>query len=111
ALAYDFRNLLLLLGSQIERLRGWVGEGAGPKPIDMIDRVLRIGDSLTRQLVAFANRSPEPASVLAVEEHIAGFREVLRTGLRGNITLLFEFGEHLWPILVEAEQFELALLN
>jgi PAS domain S-box-containing protein len=112
AVAYDFRNLLLLLGSQIERLRGWVADAGGTKPLDMIDRVLRMGDSLTRQLVTFAHRSAEgSAGVLDVAEHVAGFREVLRSGLRSNITLLFEFGENLWPILAEAEQFELALLN
>jgi PAS domain S-box-containing protein len=112
AVAYDFRNLLRVLESQIERLRGWVSDAGATRPLDMIDRVLRMGDSLTRQLIGFAHRSPEAAAgVLDVEKHVASFREVLRSGLRGNITLLLEFGENLWPILVETEQFELALLN
>jgi CheY-like chemotaxis protein len=51
---------------------------------------------------------PEPVNV---SRQIGGMRELLDRSLRGDVQVVFEFAEDLWPIEVDPGELELVVLN
>jgi len=69
------------------------------------------GAALTQRLLAFARRQelrPEP---VAAPQLIAGMRDLLRRSLGPGVALVEDVDQRLPPVLVDANQLELALMN
>ena len=110
--AHDFNNLLMaVLGSltllekklpedpQIRRLLQNAIQGA--------DR----GKALTQRLLAFSRRQELKPQAVDLAQLVNGMEELLKRAVGHGITLASEFPQDLPPILVDANQLELALLN
>lgn len=110
--AHDFNNLLMaVLGSltllekklpedpQIQRLLHNAIQGA--------DR----GKALTQRLLAFSRRQDLKPQAVDLVLLVNGMEELLKRAVGHGITLSSEFPRDLPPILVDANQLELALLN
>jgi signal transduction histidine kinase len=110
--AHDFNNLLMaVLGSltllekklpedpQIRRLLHNAIQGA--------DR----GKALTQRLLAFSRRQELKPQAVDLAQLVNGMEELLKRAVGLGITLGSEFPDDLPPILVDANQLELALLN
>src|ERR1700731_1356062 len=110
--AHDFNNLLMaVLGSltllekklpedpQIRRLLQNAIQGA--------DR----GKALTQRLLAFSRRQELKPEAVDLAQLVHGMEELLKRAVGHGIAFASEFSKGLPPVLVDANQLELALLN
>jgi signal transduction histidine kinase len=110
--AHDFNNLLMaVLGSltllekrlpddpQIRRLLQNAIQGA--------DR----GKALTQRLLAFSRRQELKPQAVDLGQLVRGMEELLKRAVGHGIVFSSEFSDDLPPVLVDANQLELALLN
>ena len=110
-ISHDFNDLMMVIGGQAERLRHWLSEPAALRSVEAIDRALDHGRVLTQQLLEFSRRRSSAPIIVDVVKRVANIREMLGAALRGNITLVCDIAEDIWPIVVDAGQLDLALLN
>jgi PAS domain S-box-containing protein len=109
--AHDFNNLLSVIMSGAALLRRHPEPGRAERLMDAIEQAARRGADLTRRLLTFARRQalrPEPLDLRAWMEEL---RELLARALRGDITIEILAPEGLWPVLADAGELELAVLN
>lgn len=108
--AHDFNNLLTIIATnvQIARRRGVV---AIDRELGAIERALKNGQSLTRQLLGVARKQPLRNETLDLSRWMAASRELLRTSLGANAALVSDIGRDVWPIEVDSAELELALIN
>ena len=110
--AHDFNNLLMAITGSLELLR---------KRLPNDERLLRLvdnamqgaqrGASLTQRMLAFARRQalkPAPVDIGAL---VNGMTELLARSLGPTIEVATRFPARLSPILIDANQLELAILN
>src|SRR5690606_39016816 len=106
-IAHDFNNLLMVASSGIELL----DRTEDPKRRHVLSagvkQAVERGAALTRQLLAFARRSPLQAEVLDLRIHIEGLRFLLERSLREDVEVVLDLSDDLWP--VEADRGELEL--
>ncbi|MCS6626934.1 ATP-binding protein [Roseibacterium beibuensis] len=110
-IAHDFNNLLMVASSGIELLdrtedptrRGALSAG--------VKQAVERGAALTRQLLAFARRSPLRAEVLDLRTHIEGLRFLLERSLREDVEVVLDLPDDLWRVEADRGELELALLN
>jgi signal transduction histidine kinase len=74
-------------------------------------RAIARGTGLTHHLLAFSRRRPVNPESIDLEAHLRGMRDVLLGALRGDIEVEMKFGADLWPVHIDAGEFELAMLN
>jgi PAS domain S-box-containing protein len=110
-IAHDFNNLLMVMVGRLDLLRRKVGNAGTAVDLDAIERAVERGQSLTRQLLAFSRRQALLPSVIDLREWLPGTLEMLRPSLRGDIRIVTQVGADVWPIEVDPNEFELALIN
>jgi two-component system, NtrC family, sensor kinase len=109
--AHDFNNLLMVVNGNVERLRRDLRDPRHRRALDAIDKAVRRGESLTRQLLTFSRRqSPEP-TVIELRRQLPKIREMLQSSLRGDIAIALDIPTGLWPVRVDIGELELAILN
>jgi signal transduction histidine kinase/ActR/RegA family two-component response regulator len=109
--AHDFNNLLMVISGGLEMLERHVDPARRERLMQGMHQAAQRGAALTRQLLAFSRRQelkPEPVDVT---RQIGGMRELLDRSLRGDVHVVFEFAEDLWPIEVDPGELELVVLN
>jgi len=110
--AHDFNNLLMVVSGQAQLLRRKVGgDPRAVRALDAIEAAARRGEDLTRHLLSFSRRqrlTPAPASLT---DRAIGLRELLSASLPASVRLEMALPDDLWPVTVDAGEFELALLN
>ena len=110
--AHDFNNLLMAITGSLELLRKRIPDD--PRLLKLVDNAMQgaqRGASLTQRMLAFARRQelkPEPVDVGTL---VRGMTDLLSRSLGPSIELELNFPTHLSPILIDANQLELALLN
>ncbi|MBV8166013.1 MAG: PAS domain S-box protein [Alphaproteobacteria bacterium] len=111
-LAHDFNNLLSVVTGNLGLLRD--GGRDDPDFEIFIDEALaaaRRGADLTRSLLAFARRQPlRPISVDA-NRLVSDLSALLRRVLGEPIEIALDLGDGLWPVVVDPNQLEAALVN
>ncbi|WBV42785.1 PAS domain S-box protein [Pseudoroseomonas cervicalis] len=113
-LAHDFNNLLTgIMGSlellQLRLAQGRVAEAG--RYIEAAHGAARRAASLTQRLLAFARRQtldPRPTDVTRL---VAGMEELIRRTVGPAVEILVQGDARAWPVLVDANQLENALLN
>jgi PAS domain S-box-containing protein len=110
--AHDFNNILMIVGGSMHTLKKLASaDPKGRRAVVAIETAVRRGAALTSQLLSFAGRqrlNPEPIDVAACIEDLC---DVLDTGLSGTIELHADMEPELWPVKVDAAEFETALVN
>jgi PAS domain S-box-containing protein len=110
--AHDFNNILMIVGGSLHTLKKLAsGDPKGRRAVVAIETAVRRGAALTSQLLSFAGRqrlNPEP---IDVGTRISSLCDVLDTGLGGKLELRLDLEPNLWPITVDAAEFEAALVN
>jgi PAS domain S-box-containing protein len=110
--AHDFNNLLMVITGSLSTLRRVAADDAkAQRAVQAIDAASQRGAALTSQLLSFARRQNVNAQTIDVRERIFSMREVLDTGLGSGAELRIEADDGLWPIKVDAAEFETALVN
>ena len=110
--AHDFNNLLMIISGSLHTLKKAVGDDArSQRALSAIESAAKRGASLTSQLLTFARRQSVNPQALDVAERIAAVREVLDAAVGSAVTLEFDVEPGVWPVMVDATEFETALVN
>jgi PAS domain S-box-containing protein len=110
-IAHDFNNLLNVVTNGISLLRERIREPADVRMLDAIDQAASRGAQLTQQLLSFARQQPLKSEPRDLNRVINGFEAVLRRGSRSGINFQLKLADKLPQVMVDAAQFETALLN
>jgi signal transduction histidine kinase/FixJ family two-component response regulator len=110
SVAHDFNNLLMILSAnvQIARRRGVAGLD---RELSAMERALKSGQSLTRQLLGVARKQPLRTETLSLQRWLPTCRELLRASLGAKVSLVIDTGVGTWPMRVDVAELELALIN
>lgn len=113
-LAHDFNNLLMGIGGSLEMMKARLDHGR----TEDLDRYFQAAQgavkraaSVTHRLLAFSRRQtldPKPTDPLRL---IADMEELIRRTVGPEIALRVDAPDSVWPILVDPNQLENALLN
>ena len=109
--AHDFNNLLAVFANGLQLIERSPSLDQRERAIAGMRRAIERGTGLTRQLLAFSRRqamNPESVDLVA---QLTGMREMLVRSLRGDIEVRMDLAESLWPVEIDAGEFELAMLN
>jgi signal transduction histidine kinase len=111
--AHDFNNVLMgILGNLDLITRRFPGDELATKRLlDGAIRAAERGAALTKRMLAFARRQELRPESVDVARQIFGMVDMLRRSLGPAIEIVVELDEHLPPIRVDPNQFELAILN
>jgi two-component system NtrC family sensor kinase len=109
--AHDFNNLLMVVTGNIEMLRKKLGGSGAERQLAAIEAAARHGESLTRQLLAFARRQPVQPQTIDLFHALPRLIDLLRPSLRGDIGIAADVPPDVWPIRVDPGELELAILN
>ena len=110
--AHDFNNLLMAVLGSLQILKKRVGHD--PAALRLVDNAMKgaeRGASLTQRLLAFARRQELRPQAVAVPELVIGIRDLLARAIGPSVRLIEDLDTELPPVLIDANQLELALLN
>jgi PAS domain S-box-containing protein len=111
--AHDFNNLLTIILGSLELLQRNAAE-ADPKTIRRLEaacEAARRAAALTQRLLAFSRRQSLAPKVVDVNRLLAGMSDMLGRTLGEMVDVETRGAEELWPVLVDANQLENAILN
>ena len=111
-MAHDFNNLLTVILGSIELLRKRVT--TDPRQMRLLDaanRAVDRGSRLTSQLLAFSRKQPLLAVSVDLVGVIDGMTGLLASTLGPSVRIQSRVAGDLWPVLLDPNQFEAALLN
>ncbi len=110
SVAHDFNNLLMIISSNVQ-----IARRRGVQHLDTelaaIERALKNGQSLTRQLLGVARKQPLRSETIDIAHWLASCRELLKTSLGSKSTLAVDTQLDLWPVRVDVAELELAMIN
>jgi signal transduction histidine kinase len=109
--AHDFNNLLTIVTANAELLNA---ELQGQPPQRRAAAILRAagrGEHLTRQLLAFSRRQPLRPETVDLRQRTGEIAEMLAQAIAPHIEMSLELPEGLWPVAIDAAEFDLAILN
>jgi PAS domain S-box-containing protein len=110
--AHDFNNLLTIILGSADMADAWVGDNEKLKRlIGNIRHAARRGESLTKQLLAFSRRQPLQPEIVDLSRQLRITADLLARSLRADINIHLDIAPDLHPVMVDASQLELALLN
>ena len=110
--AHDFNNLLMAMLGSLELLKKKLADD--PSAQRLLDNALQgaeRGAALTQRLLAFARRQELRPAAVSVPDLVSGMKDLLARSLGPGIVITDRFTENLAPVMVDANQLELALMN
>jgi PAS domain S-box-containing protein len=110
-IAHDFNNLLMIVSGHAEMLRRKLSDQKQLQSVEAIQVAARRGENLTRQLLTFARRQPLNPAPIDLKQRIEAVRDMLSSSLRGDIALLVDIPDDIWPVEADVAELELALVN
>ena len=111
-IAHDFNNLLMAVLGGLEIVRRRMPDD--PKVVPLLDNAIRgaqRGVSLSQRMLAFARRQELDLELVDVPALVRGMADLLQQSLGPRIQIETQFPLSLKPVLADANQIELALLN
>lgn len=110
--AHDFNNLLMIVSGHLYTLRRLVVDNAaGTSAVEAIDLAARRGESLTRQLLTFARRQTLNPVAVSIADHFKTLGTLMKSSVGGAVKLVVELPSDLWPVRIDVNEFDLALVN
>jgi len=110
--AHDFNNLLAVILSSLSLLRKNIPDD--PRTSKFIDGAVQgaeRGAALTKRLLAFARRQELKLEAVDILKLIPDFIDFLRQTVGPNISIVSDVAPDVHPVKIDANQFELALMN
>jgi signal transduction histidine kinase/CheY-like chemotaxis protein len=109
--AHDFNNLLAVFSNGLQLIERSPSLDQRERVIAGMRRAIERGTGLTHQLLAFSRRRAVNPESVDLAAQLDGMREMLMRSLRGDIEVRMALSEDLWPVEIDAGEFELAMLN
>jgi PAS domain S-box-containing protein len=110
--AHDFNNLLMAISSSLAMLEKRLPDD--PQIIRLIDNAqqgAQRGAALTQRMLAFARRQDLQPARVDLPTLVRGMTDLVQRTLGPTWSLQLEFPEQLPPVIADANQLEMALLN
>jgi PAS domain S-box-containing protein len=110
--AHDFNNLLMAISSSLELIRKRLPPD--PKIQLLLDNAMQgaeRGAVLTKRMLAFARRQELSTEIIQIPDLVRGMSDMLQRSLGQSISIETRFPLKLSPIMADANQLEMALLN
>ena len=109
-IAHDFNNVLQTLTAGLEMLKLRASEEQRTMVL-RCQRAVARGIELARQLMAFGRVQELRAQTIETGVRLGDARQLFSGALPADIRLEYRLEPHLWPVMVDPSQLELALLN
>lgn len=110
-IAHDFNNFLQTVSTGLQVLeRLPQSDQAGPV-LEASRRAVNRASSLVRQLLAFGRTTPMQPRAIDLRNQLLAMQPLLGKALRPGNHLRIEIAPDVWPVLADAGQLEVALLN
>jgi PAS domain S-box-containing protein len=109
--AHDFNNLLAVFANGLQLIERNAPLEQRQRVIAAMRRAIARGSGLTHQLLAFSRRRAVNPEAVDLAAQLRGMRELLSRSLRGDIEVEIDLDDALWPVEIDAGEFELAMLN
>ena len=110
--AHDFNNLLMVVSGHIYAIKNRIGDDPKmQRAVAAIETAAERGSALTRQLLSFSRRQTFTPTVVDLAELIETVGTMLESAVDALIGIDVEIDPGTWPILVDAGELELALVN
>jgi signal transduction histidine kinase len=113
-IAHDFNNLLTSIDSGLRLVQAQISLGR----VTEADRLLGLtftsvakASALTQRLLAFARRQPLNPEPVAVNQLVAGMKDLIRQAVGPTIDIVTTIAPEQWHTLCNTNQLETALLN
>jgi PAS domain S-box-containing protein len=110
--AHDFNNMLMVVSGYIQTLKKKVADDPkAARAAEAIELAAKRGATLTRQLLTFSRRQTMNPIVVSLGQQVEAVHPILVSALGESIRLISTIGPHVWPVKVDASEFEFALVN
>jgi signal transduction histidine kinase/CheY-like chemotaxis protein len=109
--AHDFNNLLAVFANGLQLIERNAPLEQQQRVVAAMRRAIARGSGLTHQLLAFSRRRAVNPEAVDLAAQLRGMRELLSRSLRGDIEVEIDLDDALWPVEIDAGEFELAMLN
>jgi PAS domain S-box-containing protein len=109
--AHDFNNLLAVMSNGLDVLSMRLHDHADFRLLEIMQRAVARGATLTQQLLSFARQQPLKVEKCNLNAVIRSFEAVLRQAGDGMIEFEVRRDPRPRPVLLDAARFEAALLN
>ncbi|MGI4846634.1 MAG: response regulator [Janthinobacterium lividum] len=110
-IAHDFNNVLQTLTSGLQMAHGSVTEARARMLLETCERAVRRAVELTSQLMAIGQSNDGEMMTVDLGARIHSMNRLLRGALPAGVDLRLQIADDLWPVTIDAMQFELTLLN
>lgn len=110
-IAHDFNNLLTVIVSNATLLRDRAADEPMRRRAVAILDIAERGERLIRRMLSFSRRRRLRPETVALPRRAGEIAELLARALREDIAVRIDLPEDLWPVAVDPDEFELALLN
>jgi PAS domain S-box-containing protein len=113
-IAHDFNNLLTGISGSLQMLEARIAQGrldAVPRYIDVAQGATKRAAALTQRLLAFSRRQTLDPKPTNLNRLIADMEELVRRTTGPEIDVKVVGAADLWPVLIDQNQLENALLN
>lgn len=111
-IAHDFNNMLAVIQGYSELLKNQVPKNS--KLTDYINQILHAGErgtKLTKKLLSFTQTSSRDATNVDINKLVISQLDMLQKTLTVKINLEVELTEEVWPVWLDRNELEDALLN
>jgi len=109
--AHDFNNLLGIISNSAHLISRHPMAGDLEVPLGATRRAVQTGHQLTQHLLRFAGRGPVSPTAVELNRYLPEVLELIRSVMGRRIELSVKVAPDTAPILVDAAELELALLN
>ncbi|MBB3999368.1 hybrid sensor histidine kinase/response regulator [Aureimonas pseudogalii] len=113
-LAHDFNNLLAGISGSLELLQARLAQGRTgdtERYLNAAQGAAKRAAALTHRLLAFSRRQTLDPKPIDIDALVAGMDDLVRRTMGPQIRVETQPGEAVWPVRVDANQLENALLN
>ncbi|HUR87843.1 MAG TPA: ATP-binding protein [Ramlibacter sp.] len=110
-IAHDFNNLLHVVNMNLELISLYANEEKVRPVVERAKSAARRGSKLTGQLLSFARTQSLHSRLTHVNKVLHGMRDLIEISAGSAVHVEFELCDPDCPIMVDASQFEMAVLN
>jgi PAS domain S-box-containing protein len=110
-LAHDFNNLLMIIGGNLDLIRGRISDHHVVKRLDQVLTAVQRGAKLTQQLLAFSRIQTLSPTSFCLNVLLPDIEMLIQRAVGSEIQVSFHLDESLWFCRADPNQLESAILN
>jgi two-component system cell cycle sensor histidine kinase/response regulator CckA len=111
-IAHDFNNMLTVVLGNVDLMRMQMSEGHPlEQEISAVEQAAQRSKEMARQLLAFSRQQIIQPMVLDLNQQVAATRTLFATLIGEQVTVAFQPGSALWPVMCDPSQIDQVLLN